>query len=357
MSDFADERFEDSDMDTDDQSSNADTLFDDGERAESEVGSEEQDNDGEFSPRYIDLQAQNMDWDQFSQIVHSNFQRNAPACLRLAQQVNLIDRILEFAMLANDNIIVMPRSTGSTANTGISTEALAINHRLYHVCRRVLYRDNDFIVDGNGSGVQYLGQDMGFNTCGSTCSRQPVIKSLCLVLGSPNHDEEGFDMCESFTQALNDMANGITVEHLRIDLQAFCFLNNEDLVSFAIALGNKIKVNRDVDVHGLDVHWELNLCALPLALEMRSQPIQCDFKIHNDRLQQVGPFNCMYQRAQNVNERFGVDLNGKKLVVVDGKYFYKLAEDGVYEETEVLGGRLTHFRQGNDVNYYLFREH
>lgn len=225
------------------------------------------------------------------------------------------------------------------------------------MCRNALYRDNDFVVDRYGSGLQHLGQNMGFDTCGLTCPKKPLIKSLRLVLGSPDHDQEGFAMCESFTQTLVDTASKITVEHLRIDLQAFSFLSNEDLVSFAVALGNKVHVKRDVELRGLDVHWELNLCALPLALHMRSQPIRCDLRFHDDRLQRLGPFRCTYQRAQSYSEKSGVGSDGKKLAIVDGKYFYELAEDGVYEENEVLGGRLTHFRQGKGVNFYVFREH
>ncbi|KAI4175475.1 MAG: hypothetical protein LQ343_001675 [Gyalolechia ehrenbergii] len=360
--DFMDKYFEheDSDVETDEASSDADTLLDDGDGSDTltEVESDLEDVE-EFDPYqviYIDLQAQNMLWAQLAQAAHNVFQQSAPARLRLAVQGHIVDRIFEFAMHANNNRIVMPRLTGFPANAGIATGTLAINHRLYHVCRNALYRDNEFVVDRHGSGLQYLSQNMGFSTCGFACPRQPRIKSLRLVLGCQDHDQQGVFRCESFTQALKDMTNQITVETLRIDLEPFCFLGNEDLIAFATALEGKIKVKRDFELCGLDVHWEWDLRAVPLALCMRSQPTRCNFKYHNDKQQQVGPFCCKYQRAQNMNEKFGVDTDGNDLEIQDGRYYYKLQQDGVYEETRVLGGVVSHFRQGNGVNFYLFRE-
>ncbi|KAL8932661.1 MAG: hypothetical protein Q9211_006191 [Gyalolechia sp. 1 TL-2023] len=361
--DFTDKYFEheDSDAETDASSSNADTLLDDNDGSDTltEVESDLEEDVGEVDPyrvTYIDLQAQNILWAQFAQAAYTVFQQTAPARLRLARQGHIVDRIFEFAMHANDNKIVMPRLTGCPANAGIATGALAINHHLYHVCRRALYRDNELVVDCHGSGLQYLSQNMGLDTCGYACLKQPRIKLLRLVLGCQDHDQQGVFRCESFTQALKDMANQITVEHLRIDLEPFCFLGNEDLLAFATALQGKIKVERDVELRGLDVHWEWNLRAVPLALCMRSQPTRCHFKYHNDKQQQVGPFCCKYQRAQNMNEILGVDTDGTNLEIHDGKFYYELQQDGVYEETKVVGGFVTHIRQGSSVNFYLFRE-
>lgn len=196
-----------------------------------------------------------------------------------------------------------------------------------------MYRDNEFVVDSHGSGLQYLSQNMGVGVCGHACSRQPRIKSLRLILGSEDHDQQGFFKCESFIQALKDMANQITVEHLHVELLPFCFLGKKDLAAFAFALKNKIKAEEDFELSGLDVHWEWNLRIVPMGLGMKMQPLNCNFVYHNDEEQKLGPFCCKYKPARNMNEKFGLGANGKKLEILDGKHFYELQQDGVYGGT------------------------
>ena len=174
---------------------------------------------------------------------------------------------------------------------------------------------------------------MGVDLCGHVCSKQPVIESLCIILGHDNHDQQGVLMCESFIQALKDIPNQITVDHLRIELTHCCFLGNKDFATFAFALKEKIKVGTDLVLCGFDYHWEWNLRLLPMGLGMRMQPLRCDFKYHNDREQKVGPFCCKYKLVETVNEKFGLDVDGQRLDIRDGKYYYELKQDGLYDGT------------------------
>ncbi|KAL8830536.1 MAG: hypothetical protein Q9170_005688 [Blastenia crenularia] len=329
--DFTDQYYEHADSDDGtDTSSVQGTLIDDGDGSDTDV---EPDDTDAPEPRYIDLHASNMSWGAFASMVFENFQRNAPANLRLAQKRGIVDRIFDYAMQANGNKIVMPRFAGFTANAGVATGLLAVNHDLYHQCRDTMYRDNEFVVDALGSGLQHLSQNMGINLCGHVCTRQPTVQSLRLVVGCDDHDEQGIIQSQSFIQALNDMANKVTVQHLKIELRPFCFFENKELAAFAFALKEKIKVEKDLLLSGFDYHWEWNLRLVPMAMGMQMQPMHCDFQYHNDQQQKVGPFCCRYQPAQSMNEKLGLDADGTKLDIHDGKHFYELQQDGLYDET------------------------
>ncbi|KAI4241335.1 MAG: hypothetical protein L6R40_004641 [Gallowayella cf. fulva] len=65
----------------------------------------------------------------------------------------------------------------------------------------------------------------------------------------------GLIKMEAFTQALKDLNRPITVKHLRIDFLPFCFAGDPDLAAFAAALKEKVRVERVLEMTGLDVHW------------------------------------------------------------------------------------------------------
>ncbi|KAL9008176.1 MAG: hypothetical protein Q9173_006669 [Seirophora scorigena] len=265
--------------------------------------------------------------DQFMAREDKFFWENAPAHLRLARTPSILDRIFHYAMQGTGGKILMPRITGDRCTAGIATGLLAISHDLYHHCRDTLYRDNEFIVDNYGSGLQYLSKPMGVSVCRFGCQTRPIIQTLRLIVGCEDHDWQGVWKSEMMTQALKDISHPITVTRLRVDLSPFCFLGNKDLAEFADVLKDKLKVTSTFELCGADVHWEWDLRVIPKAMGMKLEPTVIDFRHHSVQQQAHGWFGSLYNPAQSENERLGLDAEGKELEIRDGKYYYATCQN------------------------------
>ncbi|KAL8978931.1 MAG: hypothetical protein Q9177_006269 [Variospora cf. flavescens] len=282
---------------------------------------------------YLDMNASHLTADEFMAREDRFFWEHAPAHLRLARTPSILNRIFRYAMQTTCGNILMPRITGDRCNTGIATGLLAISHDLYHRCRDTLYRDNTFIVDKYGSGLQYLSRAMGVSSCRFGCQTRPVIHSLRLIVGCEDHDWQGVWKSEMMTQALKDISHPITVTRLRLDLSPFCFLGNKDLAEFADILKDKIKVTSAFELCGADVHWEWDLRVIPKAMGMKLEPEFIDFRHHSNQHQTHGWFGSLYKPAESDNERLGLDAEGKALEVHDGKYYYETRQNFLLGQT------------------------
>lgn len=202
------------------------------------------------------------------------------------------------------------------------------SHETYHRCRDTLYRDNHFVVDTYGSGLQYLSQSMGVDICRSGCVTRPTIKSLRLVVGSEDHDFQGVLKAEMFTQALRDISHPMTVSRLQVDLSPFCFLDRKDFAQFVEGLSEKIIITKTLELYGSDIHWSLfDLRAVSKAMGMKLEPTSIEFRHHSDEHQTLGWFRCSYKLAGNDNERLGLDADGNELAVRDGKHYWETRQN------------------------------
>lgn len=196
------------------------------------------------------------------------------------------------------------------------------SHDVYHQCRDTLYRDNDFVVGHYGSGLRYLSSPMGIDMCRHGCVTRPTFTSLRLVVGSQDHDVQGALMSDMFTQALRDIQGQMTVAHLRLQLEPFCFVGDKELAYFAELLAEKIQVTTTFELRGSDIHWLLyDLRLVPKALGMKLEPTAIEFHHHDDEQQTLGWFTSTYTHAQNDNEKLGLDAEGNELETHDGKHY------------------------------------
>lgn len=182
------------------------------------------------------------------------------------------------------------------------------------------------MVDNYGSGLQYLSQAMGADICPPGCNPHPTIKSIHLFVGCRDFDWQGVRRAEMFMQALQDMPRPITVQRLRLDLGGFCFLWNKELAHFAELLKEKF-VATTFEFCGSDYHWEWDMRVVPKALGMKLQPSVINFRHHSDQDQVLGWFSSLYERAQNENERLGLDGQGNEIEVRDGKYYFETRQN------------------------------
>ncbi|KAL9602825.1 MAG: hypothetical protein Q9219_001520 [cf. Caloplaca sp. 3 TL-2023] len=287
------------------------------------------------------------------------------ASMRLSAHTDILARIFAHALRSPREIVVPDWGTTTIkrGDTGIATGLLALNHEWYHRNLSAFFRENDFVVGGHGGGLRLLlllpslpllpGQQPREDNSGICCSGAVVchhhhhhhyqrrkkkihLRSLRLVLGSPDHDLRGVDLCAAFISALKGLPpnNAIRTSRLHIHLLPFCFLNDKDLAAFAFALREKVEVEHRLQLSGLDVHWEWSLGLVPLALGMRMQPVRCEFVFHDDKAGKMGPFACGYVRARSEEERLGRGDGGKRVEVRDGRWFYERGVDGVYDEGE-----------------------
>ncbi|KAL8947637.1 MAG: hypothetical protein Q9222_006109 [Ikaeria aurantiellina] len=305
--DFMDEFFPPEDSERKEKSSEGDTAVNDG--SESAAGDEANAPGEPFSTM-----------DSFMAAAVESFDLNAPASLRLAQKKQIVDRIFFFAMQAKDNTITMPRTRHISTNADVAVGLLCVN-------------ENQFVVDWFGAGLLPLSRPRGLSSCQEHCVNQLTIGSLNLTLGSEDHDDIGAICTAGFIQSLRGMTQSITVKHLRIDLLPFCFNTDDELEAFAKALGDKLKVEIVLEMTGLDIHWELNLRLVPMALHMKLQPIICEYERHNDERNIIGFFGCSYEPAGTVNEILGLDENGNELDINDGKKHFERHEWDLYHGT------------------------
>ncbi|KAL8734571.1 MAG: hypothetical protein Q9166_001471 [cf. Caloplaca sp. 2 TL-2023] len=271
--------------------------------------------------------------DQLTAAATLSFNQHAPARLRLARQPTIINRIVHFAMQADDNQIVLPSATGVLTNPTVAVSLLCINHRLYHQCRDIMYRHNTFVASKFGAGLHHLTKQLGFHYCGEVCSSTTAISSVRFELGCVFHDGMGLIKMEAFTQAIKDLTRPLTVKHLRIDFLPFCFVGNRDLAVFADALKGKIRVERVFEMTGLDVHWACDLRVVPKALGMKLNPLICDYIPHDDKQGVQGFFGCSYEPATSNNELAGLDTDGNDLIIKDGRFYYERHELGLYKDS------------------------
>ncbi|KAL9635225.1 MAG: hypothetical protein Q9204_002696 [Flavoplaca sp. TL-2023a] len=270
---------------------------------------------------------------QLAAVAQQVFAEHAPAHLRLAREQDIIDRIVYFAMQAENNEIILPSATFARPRQTVATNLMCINHNLYHQCREIMYRDNTFMITKFGAGLRHLTKQLGFHYCGEVCSSTTAISSIHFVLGCRDHDGMGLIKLEAFTQAIKDLSRPIAVKHLRIDFLPYCFVGDRDLAVFADVLKEKIQVERIFEMTGLDVQWECNLRMIPQALGMKLQPLVCDYSPHNDNQGVQGFFGCSYEPAANHNENVGLDEEGNELEILDGRYFYECHELGLHQDT------------------------
>ncbi|KAI4091380.1 MAG: hypothetical protein LQ339_008132 [Xanthoria mediterranea] len=269
---------------------------------------------------------------QLAAVAHQVFANHAPAHLRLAREQDIIDRIVHFAMQADNNEIILPGRTGDKPRQTVATSLMCISHKLYHQCRGIMYHDNTFKVSKFGAGLRHLTKQLGFHYCGEVCSSTTAISSIHFELGCRDHHGMGMIKFDAFTQAIKDLNRPIATKHLRIDFLPFCFVGDRHLAAFADALKDKMHVDCVFEMTGLDVQWECNLRMIPQALGMKVQPLICDYEPHDDNQGLQGFFGCSYEPASNHNEVVGFDSEGNELKILDGRYFYERHELGLYQD-------------------------
>ncbi|KAL8700741.1 MAG: hypothetical protein Q9201_005286 [Fulgogasparrea decipioides] len=254
---------------------------------------------------------------------------------RLTGTADVWNKIIDLAMKADYQYIVVTGDNVDRPNPNVATGLLRINHELYHRCRDIMYSENIIVIDETGAGFEYLGQKLGLHYCGEFCCACAHIGSLHIIIGCDDYDFEGIVKTEAMIQAIKQLPRSIVVQHLRIDLKPFCFANDRDLALFVDVLKDKIGVEQVFELTGLDVHWGLDLRTIPTALEMKLQPLHCDFEPHNDKWQTAGFFGCSYEPAKTENEKLGRDATGKEIEIKDAKYYYDIHEAELYHGTAI----------------------
>ncbi|KAL9582324.1 MAG: hypothetical protein Q9212_003358 [Teloschistes hypoglaucus] len=260
----------------------------------------------------------------------ASFNVAGPAGLRVARHYGIMSKILALAMTAANRTLHVASPTDGRPNGNICLGLLRVNHELYHRCRDYMYSRNTIIVGKFGYGLGVVSKPQGFFWCGRVCCRCVHIGSLHLVLGSERTYEEGAITIEFFMQALKEMDAPLTINHLRIDLKAWCFNTEQDIIQFTELLKGKFVVREVFEFVGLDIHAELDLRLFPKALNMKLQPLVCDFKAHNTLRQTKGFFGCTYEPTRNNAEKLGLDVLGNKIVIKDAVYHYEEIQREIY---------------------------
>ncbi len=149
---------------------------------------------------------------------------------------------------------------------------------------------------------------------------RPKFANVIFDIGEAAVDWQGCYRTAMFTYAMKGMRCKIDVDHLRIELRAFCFADNIKPEDFAEGLEN-INVIKSMTICGNDHHWELgNLRAIPQGLRMNKQPISTAFYPRNDSLQppRPGVFSSTYVPAKDVMEITAVP--GEQFLDVGDQY-------------------------------------
>ena len=105
----------------------------------------------------------------------------------------------------------------------------------------------------------------------------------------------------AFSNVLSHLRRPLQVNNLAIDLAAYTWRHNCQVKAFCSALKN-VTVHKSVTVTGLDVHLELELRQLAMALWMNPQPIGYDVSFRTAECQKLGHFKSTYVRAQSVDD-------------------------------------------------------
>ncbi|KAL8769702.1 MAG: hypothetical protein Q9194_005360 [Teloschistes cf. exilis] len=253
-----------------------------------------------------------------------------PAQLCVASNYGLMDKIFTFAMTATSRSLHVASRVDGRPNGNICLGLLRVNHQLYHRCRDLMFSRNTIIVEKFGYGLGVISKPQGFFWCGRFCCRCVHIGSLHLVLGSERTYEEGAIMIECFMQALKEMDAPMSINHLRIDLKSWCLNGEDDTKQFIELLTGKFIVREVFELVGLDIHAELDLRLFPKALNMKLQPLVCDFTPHNTLRQTKGFFGCSYQPARSNAERLGLDAAGNEIAIKDAVYHYDEIQRELY---------------------------
>lgn len=88
----------------------------------------------------------------------------------------------------------------------------------------------------------------------------------------------------------------LQVETLTIDLAAYAFRSDRQLMIFCEEALKNVNVRKTLIVKGLDVHLELTVRWFPMALGMNVQPIRYDVSFRTSDSRNLGRFKSVYER-------------------------------------------------------------
>ncbi|KAL8662146.1 MAG: hypothetical protein Q9202_004969 [Teloschistes flavicans] len=253
-----------------------------------------------------------------------------PAVLRVAANYTIMDKIFAWAMTATTRSLHVASPVDVCPDGHIGLSLLRVNHQIYHRCRDLMFSQNTIVVGKFGYGLGVISKPQGFFWCGRVCCRCAHIGSLHLVLGYDCTYEDGAIKIECFMQALKEMNAPLTVNHLRIDLKSFCFNGEQDINQFIEMFKGKFIVQKVFELVGLDSHAELDLRLFPKALNMKLQPLACDFTPHNTLLRTKGFFGCSYEPATTETEKLGQDAAGNEIEIKDAVFRYQEIQKELY---------------------------
>ncbi|KAL8686788.1 MAG: hypothetical protein Q9218_006867 [Villophora microphyllina] len=259
-----------------------------------------------------------------------NFALDGPACLRLVRNSTIMNKILALAMTATNKTLHIVGPVDPRPNANIALSLLRVNHEFYHRCRDFMFSENTIVVDKFGYGLSVISKPHGFHWCGEFCCRCVHVESLQLVLGCTRTVEGGVFKIECFMQAMKEMKSSVTVNHLMIDLNPWCFNGDHDTIPFIEMFKGKFIVKEVLEFLGLDIHGHLDLRLFPKALGMKLQPLICDFIPHNTVRQTRGFFGCSYEPATTEAEMLGLDAAGNEIEIKDAMFCYEFIQTDLY---------------------------
>ncbi|KAL9130106.1 MAG: hypothetical protein Q9217_001622 [Psora testacea] len=230
-----------------------------------------------------------------------------PSYANMASQLprEIIKRIVIFAMTAEQATFVMPCLTNSFFRPQVNLACLLLDRDLYHTARQALYAQNAFIFRHYGSDIKTLVSSVGLYACRKQSCMQGggalVFNEVVFQLGDTCNPERANMQVYTFGDVLFYLRRPLHINNLTINIAPYTWRSNQQLKAFCTALRNVI-VKDSLTIRGLDVHLELELRQLAMALRMEAQPVRSDVSFRTAGCQQLGRFSCTYVRAQTIDD-------------------------------------------------------
>ena len=114
------------------------------------------------------------------------------------------------------------------------------------------------------------------------------------LLGCKFNPERSSLRLQAFANGLNRLKRPIEVNTLVMELENYAWRSDGQLTAFCEALKN-LKVHKLLIVKGLDVHLELPMRKISMALGMCVQPIKQSVTFRGSDWQTLGSFECHYE--------------------------------------------------------------
>ncbi|KAG8531926.1 uncharacterized protein KY384_003562 [Bacidia gigantensis] len=212
----------------------------------------------------------------------------------------LLRKIVKLAMTANTNehIISMPCFTSMAFQPGLNLSCLLLDHDLYHVARDALYNINTFAFNFFGTDMKTVHNSVGLYRCRKEgCLKaggHPTLDKVIFNLGHSSDPDAARHMMVAFERALKCLRSPLTTNHLLLHPLNYSWRTDGQLASFCRVLKEKVKVQKSLVVSAMDVLLELDIRAIPKALNLDIQPNSYKIRYRGSESHDLGYFVTIY---------------------------------------------------------------